>query len=171
MNCRWENVPALEWASYVLNFFDYFSVTLSSLPSLFPFSSLIVPRAGQGSLSSRCGYAEYACRLHRLGVSGAHYLRKLSSTGNVVFAAEWTGAAAGGSWVSAHRYQPQGESRSPDSCKDIILSVPFFFFVSVCQIVATVWYLKNILPDFKEVVQIQSNSATHLFWLLDWEVW
>lgn len=99
-------VFVLRWTSYEQ---DYFSLSISSHSSIF--HSIVFPHSGQSSLSGRSGYTKYPCRLHRLGVSGAHHLWKLPSTGDFMFTAERARAAAGGSRVSAHCHQPQGESQ------------------------------------------------------------
>lgn len=78
-----------------------------------------------------------------------------------------------GRWVAGKKHAVETPWWSHNaSCKEIILSVSFI--VSVCQIATTVWYRRNTrLPDlnricwnvgpWKEVLQIQSNSAT--IWL------
>ncbi len=146
MSCRWEHITAsLLLNEPFINIITFIaSVSLSSLS--IPLFVLKFFHTGQSSLSSRCGYSEHTCRLHRLGVSGAHHLQKLSAVGNVVFAAEWTAAAAGGCWVSTHRHQPEGESLGKYAWLNVTLKMLRYYSFSpicFCSTVTTVWYLNH----------------------------
>lgn len=98
-NSRWEVYVCLSPLNPAASSFTAFTL----LPS-FNFGP-----PGQSFLSSCRFYAEHACRVYRLGVAYLHQLEILWDSRGVVFALEWTWAAAGGCRVFGHRRQTEGK--------------------------------------------------------------